>query len=308
MQSDCNGYRDLLWSYVAGELSDSESEKIEKHLQGCPSCRQEAEELSLIVASLNEEIPLPPNFTQELHEKLISVSEELATEKPPVKETFWSGWKTLPRNRAFRTLAPALVCLVLAVGVFSTGLFDKWQTADHLVTDPSLTPDKPSSVSVVTKDDEPEDSTPSVAHKAVTQTPKEAPAPAAESEIIPETPPVVASDPAPADAEHSPAPASVEGEDLPATFAIPRHRPMIVCLTVANAEEFLNNWKSSSSFDWSSALQDIAPEELVSGVDPNTLVLKLNRTAFDSLMEYADTQEMSESQGETLIIFTEDGE
>lgn len=320
MQPDCTECRELLWSYLSKELSPSEAKKIEEHLQGCPSCRQEAEELSLVIASLGEEVPLPANFSQELHEKLVSVAEEMANETPTVKEKLLNGLKALPRSRTFRTLAPALACLVLVIGVFSTGLFDKWNSADTILTDPVSVTEEPSSTkepsvqekSVTPKSDIPEPipTPPSSDSASVTQEdvsePQPEPVIEAPSEASqPETPAVVSQpEPSAAESEHLPAPASIEEGDAPATFAIPRRLPMIVCLNVADAEEFLNNWRK----DWESALQDIAPEELISGADPDAIILKLSKADFDSLMEYSDSQELLETQGETLIIIAEDEE
>ncbi len=135
MQSDCNESRQLLWSYLTNELSDSETKQIEQHLQGCPSCRQEAEELSQVLSSFHEDIPLPAAFTETLHEKLVAVSHEMATKEPSFKERLGRSIKELPGSRGFRTLAPALVCLVLVVSVFHSGLFDTWNSADKILTD-----------------------------------------------------------------------------------------------------------------------------------------------------------------------------
>lgn len=302
MQSDCNHYQGLLWDYVAGELSDSESKKIKEHLQGCPSCKQEAEELALIVTSLKEEIPLPAAFTQELHEKLVSVSEEMAEETPSLKQRILGGLKTLPQNRTFRTLAPSLVCLVLVVGVFSSGLFDRWNDADDILTEPTPVP-----VSVGTEEPKPKEPTPDVTPKPVTPAPVERPV----SSSAPE--PAAEPEPVPAEIEHSPAPASVDAEETPKTFEIPRHSSPVTCLNLFDTKAFLDEWEKVSGYDWETYLAASDPRELLPGVTEATLVLELPPEVLDSLLRFEEslslTQEnITEEKTEFLIILAGDEE
>ncbi len=330
MQSDCNQCQDLLWSYLAHELSDSEAKKLETHLQGCPSCQAEAEMLTQVVSSLREEIPLPATFSAELHQKLSLASQEMTTGKPNLRKRFLEGFKGLPKYPVFRTLAPALVCLVLVVGVFSSGLFDQWNTADQILNEPTgntpvstSNPVETASPSHPANTDAPspsgESSTPTTTPQTkspITPTGKPSQAIAstnpasAEPEPTPdtetpatETPVTPAIESAPASAEDIPSPASIEDEDTPVIFAIPRHRPKVVCLTVEDAEVFLNNWQDATGYDWEPYIQDVSANELVLDADPTSPVLELSSDAFNSLMDYAaETEPLQENQGETLVV------
>ena len=46
--------RELLSSYIDGEVSDSERSRVESHLSRCEECRQELESLRLTVAALRQ--------------------------------------------------------------------------------------------------------------------------------------------------------------------------------------------------------------------------------------------------------------
>src|SRR6478672_7974363 len=68
MKTDgCREWREALGAYALGHLPDDERAGLEAHLEGCPSCRAEAEQLASLVQPLSladparfETTPVPP--------------------------------------------------------------------------------------------------------------------------------------------------------------------------------------------------------------------------------------------------------
>lgn len=53
-------FRGLLGPYALGELEPEEERELERHLDGCPACREEAKDISQAHRSLLREAALPP--------------------------------------------------------------------------------------------------------------------------------------------------------------------------------------------------------------------------------------------------------
>lgn len=71
----CQEIQDLLSAYIDGMLEPSVKNTVERHLEHCPVCRQEAEDLKMIVG-LVQELPLlepPAEFRQGLRARLEGV-------------------------------------------------------------------------------------------------------------------------------------------------------------------------------------------------------------------------------------------
>lgn len=297
MQMNCKHCQDSLWKFFTQELSDIETIKIKEHLQGCPSCRQEAEHVSLLVSALREDIPLPASFSADLHEKLTRAAEEMAAEKPSKQKlSQWGG---------FKVLAPALVCLALVVGVFSSGLYDQWQEADRILTEPPITTSAP------VESDPP---TPAITNPvATTSKPTTEVSAPARTEAVPTAEVPVVDTPSPASMEHVPAPASLDAEDTPAGFAIPRQYDRVTCLTLPNTQAFLDGWQTASGYEWENYIIETDPHELLPGIDADATVLQLSSELTESLLSFemstSITQDgLSADQSEFLIIITEDEE
>ena len=92
--------RDLLGPFVMGDLDPAEKRAVEEHLEGCASCRREAESLRIA------------------HERLVEFA--AASEAPPshLKDRALAG---LPRPTPRRTVPPwaiaAAAVLLLALGI-----------------------------------------------------------------------------------------------------------------------------------------------------------------------------------------------
>src|SRR5258708_18829413 len=61
--------------YVRGELTPPERERVTRHLEDCPDCRQDADGLRDLLAKLSRSVPVPPavnwgGYRAELREKL----------------------------------------------------------------------------------------------------------------------------------------------------------------------------------------------------------------------------------------------
>ncbi len=127
--SECKRCKDLLFDFASGLTEEKQNQWMKIHLEECPACKQEYEEVMQIVHVMKsmDEPELPPGFQIQLHKKLV----DAATDKKKgsvldgLKETFEAG-----RWRAF---APALACLVLVIGVFGSGLYDDWKNADVVI-------------------------------------------------------------------------------------------------------------------------------------------------------------------------------
>ena len=53
----CSKVREILFEYIDGTLSKSELSAIEEHLQNCPDCQLELEQIKRIDARLKQEVP-----------------------------------------------------------------------------------------------------------------------------------------------------------------------------------------------------------------------------------------------------------
>jgi hypothetical protein len=80
---ECEQARKLMNAFVDKEIDDEALNKLNEHLDSCESCTVEFEELKYMVQLMGEidlkELPL--GFENELHEKLIIASKEMASEK-----------------------------------------------------------------------------------------------------------------------------------------------------------------------------------------------------------------------------------
>jgi anti-sigma-K factor RskA/putative zinc finger protein len=118
MIKDHKEYEDNVGAYLLGALSDHESELFERHLETCPSCRRELDELRVASEALPravEPVVPPPELKESLMRTVWAEAGERQQEAKP--ERRWSR----PFLGRFLELKPALaaglaVCL-LAIGV-----------------------------------------------------------------------------------------------------------------------------------------------------------------------------------------------
>ncbi|HZJ77051.1 MAG TPA: zf-HC2 domain-containing protein [Oscillospiraceae bacterium] len=71
---DCKNFQAYSSVYIDNKLSEEEKSDFENHIKKCTNCNIAFENMKTIVESVSmfEEIELPANFSNELHEKLLS--------------------------------------------------------------------------------------------------------------------------------------------------------------------------------------------------------------------------------------------
>lgn len=69
----CNEVMDHISLYISQDLDDTMRKTVEEHLDSCPQCREEYNQLMHVIGLCNAlpEEELPSSFTQQLHEKLL---------------------------------------------------------------------------------------------------------------------------------------------------------------------------------------------------------------------------------------------
>src|SRR5260370_41688086 len=95
--------------YVRGELRPQERERVARHLEDCPDCRQDADGLRDLLAKLSRSVPVPPavnwgGYRAELREKL--------TARSARRRVWWS--RPLPL-----VLSASLAGVVLVLALWS---------------------------------------------------------------------------------------------------------------------------------------------------------------------------------------------
>lgn len=70
----CENIKELMSMYIDNEINEVDKAKFEKHIAQCPQCKEEFEILKAIVLECSEidEVELPQDFIEELHNKLIA--------------------------------------------------------------------------------------------------------------------------------------------------------------------------------------------------------------------------------------------
>lgn len=104
----CEKCRELLWGYLANELTKEDADFVAAHFTQCASCQEEAEQLKKIMDSLKNlpEEELPEGYHEEFMEKLAQeekVTPLFVQKKPRYK------WKQF-------SLVAAAVLIVAAIG------------------------------------------------------------------------------------------------------------------------------------------------------------------------------------------------
>lgn len=153
---DCQHCQELLFDYVSHLTNASQAKQIQAHLAHCPSCKKEYDEICAMLSVMEHasEPELPEGFHLSLHQKLVQAAEEMEQQKAHSL----TGWLRRMKNYGiWRVAAPALVCLVLVIGVFSSGLYDQWRNADQVLT--SEVPPQPTVSATTEADPQPEPQT-----------------------------------------------------------------------------------------------------------------------------------------------------
>jgi len=300
----CKGCREKLFDYVTDCTTSKETASVQAHLEHCDSCKKEYQEICEMLSVLHElpEAELPKGFQLSLHQKLVQAADEMQK----AKERSFLGW--LRRVRAmggWKVVAPALVCLVLVLGVYSGGVFDQWMQADSVIlsggTQPAVSTTVPEETNAPTEEPAVTQKPRSVATKAPKVT--EAPAPAeTEAPISTETVEADASD-----APHSGGGSSANAEADVHTPAVMSYRMMgdvpasatyrlEVATTVA---AYLDACKAATNTDWSAFASELTEQ---------TAILHLSQAQWEKLSLYIQTTDatlttlVDAEESETVVV------
>lgn len=129
---DCKQCKAMLFDYVSDLTTDRQNGQMKDHLAQCSVCQKEYQEITKMLDLLSqiEEPELPDGFQLQLHQKLVEVAN--GREKKP---SFLESLKDIFSYGGWKTVAPALVCLVLVIGVFGSGLYEDWKDADSVLVE-----------------------------------------------------------------------------------------------------------------------------------------------------------------------------
>jgi anti-sigma factor RsiW len=122
MKNQCYKIQKRLSCYMDGQLPPKQMQKVKEHLQSCPTCKQEYEALLTIKEQISNipEQPLPSNFQQSLHLRLVEESQ-----KQPGKQNNWMG-----SLKPYSAVAAGLL-LTLLVG---TGYYQQFKPVEQELT------------------------------------------------------------------------------------------------------------------------------------------------------------------------------
>jgi len=115
----CSRIQELISPFLDGMLSPEENSLVRNHLEACESCRTELGGLKNTVHLFQSlgDIPLPQNFSAELHEKLAAAKGEMALEAAGKSKDVVSY--RIPR---FHWLSLGVAAAVLMVFLMVSGL------------------------------------------------------------------------------------------------------------------------------------------------------------------------------------------
>ncbi len=121
---DCENTRQLLPDYLMGAIGESDRIELERHLDSCPECRGECDEIAGLwekMALIGDEEP-GPNLREEFYAGLESASRKLESTR---RAGFWSNLGTIGQA----VLRPSFLQMVLPAFFLLVGVL-----IGHLVT------------------------------------------------------------------------------------------------------------------------------------------------------------------------------
>jgi anti-sigma-K factor RskA len=120
MTRDHQQYEENVGAYVLGALNELESEVFERHLDGCPSCRREFEQLRMPAEALPravEPVVPPPELKEALMRTVLA---EAAEREEAKQKRRWSRpfpLERLPQLRPGYALAAAACTLAIGIAI-----------------------------------------------------------------------------------------------------------------------------------------------------------------------------------------------
>lgn len=121
--AECKNFSNMIGEYFCDNLTEQEKSDFLMHIENCPKCRAKYEELCIIIDAAGdfEEVEVPETLK-------VSVSEALAQEEKAIRK------RIDLRKYTVRTVVGVAACTVLAIGVYSGGLYDKFINSDDILS------------------------------------------------------------------------------------------------------------------------------------------------------------------------------
>lgn len=118
---NCDFVAEKIDDYFDGLLKEIEQERFDDHLKECKSCRMMVEDLQQIKAIMNDMpvMPLPNDFNETLHSKLMVAAKELDAEKAIANKQ--NTKKIIPFPIVAKTLMPYVAAAAVLVVVVISG-------------------------------------------------------------------------------------------------------------------------------------------------------------------------------------------
>lgn len=127
---DCETCMERVFDAVCGNLDEEQTQLLKAHLDACADCRAEYQSIKMM-HQLTEPDPvpfLPADFEKTLHEKLTVAADEMMTETTEKKRIPLRG----VRKIQLKVLISAAACVAITIGVFSSGLYQRYLHADDV--------------------------------------------------------------------------------------------------------------------------------------------------------------------------------
>lgn len=120
---NCSFYRQQIFDYFSDLLGEEEISSLMTHIQSCPQCKVEFEELQAILdaASALPEKEVPEGLKEAVYSKLADIS--------LTKGAISRKWR-----RLVSVAVPLVACAVLAIGIYQGGLYEKFVASDNLIS------------------------------------------------------------------------------------------------------------------------------------------------------------------------------
>ncbi|MFC1591599.1 zf-HC2 domain-containing protein [Thermodesulfobacteriota bacterium] len=134
MMRQCKQYRKHLPAFLDGELTEALSRKVQGHMDGCDSCRLEAEQLRLAVDALLTWEPVTPSadYDRVFWQKIQRVRQQQRKEQRPL------AWLRLLFNTRYGLAASAALALCMCVLTVLTLRTDSGQPQGPVAADMEL--------------------------------------------------------------------------------------------------------------------------------------------------------------------------
>lgn len=116
----CDHFKELMNAYIDGDITNAQIRELDLHVESCDTCMVEFEELKYLKHLLDEEglMPLPDDFDERLHQKLLNANENLTRSDAP---RMTNSIKSKVLNLSKMTKVVSSIAAVFVIGIFAYG-------------------------------------------------------------------------------------------------------------------------------------------------------------------------------------------